>query len=126
MTFVYLQGYQMKFEKKGRTKCLFRNKFRFLRVCAKVCPSVFFSDKKMCILLKKMQFCVCFLKIFRPSKRVASALVNGGGHWILCRLVSLSNFEVNFFIVLWINLQNDSKISNNCSVKTRLPYEIFF
>ena len=30
---------------------------------------VFLSTKKMCTLFQKMQFCVCFLKMFRPLKR---------------------------------------------------------
>ena len=35
---------------------------------ANVTNSVFFSIKKCALFLKKMQFCVCFLKMFSPRK----------------------------------------------------------
>ena len=37
---------------------------------------VFFSTKKCVLYLKKMQFRVCFLKIFRPPKMVGCFILN--------------------------------------------------
>ena len=37
---------------------------------------VFFSTKKQALYLKKMQFCVCFLKMFRPLKGMICFILN--------------------------------------------------
>ena len=41
----------------------------FHEYCRRNTYGVFFSTKKMCTLYQKMQFRVCFLKMFLPLKR---------------------------------------------------------
>ena len=67
----------MKFEKKAGTKCLFWNKFSFLRVC--LCQSVMvfsFLPKNVHFVKKKKFFLCLFLKNVSPFRRVLCFILN--------------------------------------------------